>query len=49
LVILQHKALAGFSWKNLREHNFVSIIFMFFEKKDLATFLFHYYRNNETK
>jgi hypothetical protein len=33
---LQHKALVEISRKNKREHNFVSIKIIFFEKKDLG-------------
>jgi hypothetical protein len=45
-VILEHKALPNFPWLKLREHNFVSIKFIFFEKKDLGIFILSYYDKN---
>uniref|UniRef100_A0A6C0CT84 Uncharacterized protein n=1 Tax=viral metagenome TaxID=1070528 RepID=A0A6C0CT84_9ZZZZ len=36
---LQHKALMEISWKNTREHNFVSIILKVYKENDLGDFL----------
>jgi len=43
---LEHKALMEISWKNTREHNFVSIIFIVLIKKDLGIFILSYYGKN---